>query len=131
MIPHAWIDDIATVCSRLFAEVPLRGSTRSEPPWLVVLPTKPMTVSLAFPGVLANFPFQCSYGGAVGAPTVSYHDYSGAFYNTGIWYSDYTYTASGSVTYETAQSWSYKITPTGAVTIVAFFPKAPITDPCY
>src|SRR5665811_562864 len=64
MIPHAWIDDIATVCSRLFAEVPLRGSTRSEPPWLVVLPTKPMTVSLAFPGVLANFPFQCSYDGA-------------------------------------------------------------------
>jgi hypothetical protein len=95
-----------------------------------------MTVNLAFPGVLASFPVdqQCSYNtvdGLPGTPTVGFHDYSGQFYNTGIWYSDYTYTVSGGVTYETAKSWSYKITPTGAVTIVAFFPKAPITDPCY
>jgi hypothetical protein len=63
-------------------------------------------------------------------PTEGFHDYSGV-YNTSIWYSDYTYMVSGGVTYETAQSWSYKITPSGTVNIVAFFPTAPIADPCF
>jgi hypothetical protein len=91
-----------------------------------VLPTKPMTVSQTLQ--THGFVDYCSFDAGY---TFGYHNYDGAVYNTSIWYSDYTYTVSGGVTYETAQSWSYKITPTGSVTIVAFFPTVPITDPCY
>jgi hypothetical protein len=42
-----------------------------------------------------------------------------------------TYTASGGVTYETAATWSYKLSTTGSFTLTAFFPKVAIPDPCY
>jgi hypothetical protein len=91
-----------------------------------VLPAKPMTVSHTLQTY--GLPYFCSFNAD---HTVGYHDYSGAVYNNTIWYSDYTYTVSGGVTYETAAHWTYKLDKNGKVSITAFFPALAIPDPCY